>query len=94
MDWFTDAPAMVVRNVAGMHGCGFYQAGIGEPAWSETVLEGRGRALTYTIASLREAGYRVEPEGRAAVGNPTYAMAAAAITRNNNGSPSSAAFAR
>lgn len=88
-DYFTDAPVFVVRGIAAYFGCGFYPAGIGEPAWSSTVLEGRGGALNRTINALVVQGYRVERES-SVMSNPTYALAAASITREGGSSPAAA----
>ena len=77
MEWFTNAPVLEVRDIAGMLGAGWYKAGIGEPAWAETVIVARGSVLHRMRLALMQRGYRMEPEGRGIVfSDQTFVQAA------------------
>jgi hypothetical protein len=91
----TDAPALVVREFAGLGGIGMVSAGLSEPAWADTIIEGRGYALELLLRALGQRGYHIEAwRPKPAIGDPTFAMAAARIERSGGSSAPAAVTVR
>lgn len=90
----TSAPAFVVREIMAL-GAGFAEdPDPASPAWVEQVLHVKDETAFAVIHALRE--YRIEARrpARVAIGDPTFAMAAAAIERGGSSSAPAAAFVR
>jgi len=92
----TDAPAMVARELVAF-GNGFYeQAGSESPAWVESILHVKDDSGFAVINALAETGYVVSARrpAKVAISDPTFALAAQSIERDEGGSTPASAMVR
>jgi len=94
LHFLTSAPEFVVRELIAFARGWVEPAPYDSPTWASTVLHIHEQDAEVLLSQLTR--YRFEGIGKrkVAVGDPTFAMAAAAIERGSSGSPSGAAFVR